>query len=351
MKTLELDLLHSYDSTEQTFFQRLPDRVPGPNELVVTILDPSIGAALSEGTGRLIKLKKVSLPPHLVRPRLLAALSGLPELCEVNRSMDYPLRRRYRPSPADIGGTWSFSVGSFAALHRLEFDASLDQAAALFTANHAPAILQELDLRVHGPGEDSSLCRFFSALSKRCPILQNLTVDLVKYTEAPNQVMTFNTLTHLFACNQLKDIEIKQLTATTFIMADIEQLSIAWPRLSRLVFTGYAYHARRTKLSTLSTLAKHLGSQIRIIGMAFTVDRVEMVNTGPMTERFELLGELDMMETCLPREDEPVVIGFLGLLCPRGVRITVERGILDDEDLDISERVADLHRLGIGGNI
>ncbi|KAI0683450.1 hypothetical protein BC835DRAFT_1423254 [Cytidiella melzeri] len=194
-------------------------------------------------------LNEVDLPPYLLSPTLVAALSAHPTLQKVTcitRPMRGPRDGKYSPWDGSLGfeldGPASCPAGRCSNMTHISLCTSLEVASDLLSEGFNPAALVSVNIMLRDLVKPSHVSTFTQQLSKRFSRLQRfrLSAPEVDFT-TPHQSaprMFWDSLRSLCKCSDMQDLEIFWHTVVIISNEEVQEIATSWPKLRRLVLEG-----------------------------------------------------------------------------------------------------------------
>ncbi|KAI0087768.1 hypothetical protein BDY19DRAFT_994663 [Irpex rosettiformis] len=194
-------------------------------------------------------LEEVDLPPYLLSPTLISALSAHPSLKRVTcvtRPARGPRGGKFSPWDGSLGidfdGPAPSPADRFSNLTHISLCTSLETASGLLSEGFSPGILVSVNIMLRDLVLPSQVLTFTRQLSARHARLQQFRLSAPEFDfstirqSAPR--MLWSSLRPLRDCSHIQDFEVFWHTIVIITNEDIMEISKSWPKLRRLVLEG-----------------------------------------------------------------------------------------------------------------
>jgi hypothetical protein len=264
--------------------------------------------------------------------------------------------------------------GAFPALHDLALTADPKKLSAFFTTSYNPSFITKLHissthLPIHGgvhTSETSDISTFISVVASRCPDLEDVCLDLIRYssdysdTPPLHHVISFDTLYPLSSCHSIRSFTISHEYSLSLDVHQVVELVQRWPNLTHLSLNPSPIQITPPilRIEVLVSLALHF-PDIQYLGLHIDCCREAIRALQPIWESkpFPMLGRLNVGLSPLSNWHVSMA-AYIGHLCPHipsietiipwerelhAKRSTIPNfvpGPLDEEDTSQVEEVA-----------
>ncbi|KAI0802041.1 hypothetical protein BC629DRAFT_1438589 [Irpex lacteus] len=196
-------------------------------------------------------LEEVDLPPYLLSPTLISALSTHPSLRRitcVTRPTRSPRGGKFSPWDGSLGidfnGPAPLPADRFSDLTHISLCAPLELASNLLSEGFSPNILISVNIMLRDLAEPGQVLSFAKQVSRRYTRLQQFRLSAPEFDfsntmhqrGAPR--LLWSSLRPLLECTDMQDFEVFWYTVVVITNDDIVEIAESWPKLRRLALEG-----------------------------------------------------------------------------------------------------------------
>ena len=197
----------------------------------------------------MLNLEEVDLPPYLLSPTLISALSthsSLRRISCVTRPTRGPRGGKFSPWDGSLGmdfdGPAPSPADRFSELTHISLSTSLETASGLFMEGFDPRTLVSINLMLRDLAEPSQILTFTRQLSARYTHLQQFRlsapeIDFSTIRQSAPRLL-WSSFRPLLNCAEMEAFEVFWHTVVVVTNEDIMDVSKRWPKLRLLALEG-----------------------------------------------------------------------------------------------------------------
>ena len=285
---------------------------------------------------------RVPYSVHLIEGDILELLRGLPHLKEVifpefflTSTIVSELSRKKHINIIqfksgfregfELEGEFSpiLEQGAFPVLQELEITARLGDMIRFMNADFSPINITSLFINTYIELEPEQLHTLLATLSKKCPLLFELYIQLLHVPAqlklVPAKQITFDTLRPVLSFPNLTTFELMHVYPVNITPEEIEELASRWPSLEHLCLNDepLVMHDFTLDLQSLIPFARHC-PKLLLLGLFMDASAT---NIHPMQELNPFTSLELLYVGTSPTGDPGAVAAFLSCLFPPGCQI------------------------------
>ncbi|KAH8109629.1 hypothetical protein DFH11DRAFT_1626028 [Phellopilus nigrolimitatus] len=321
----------------EDFFDEVTQRMPHLETIFLSVPDvwsvSEIEPCLNDFLLNMPRLKTLFTPIYFATSSIVTTLSKLPSLV----SIDFGYPPAYGSgSPVDVTPfSPELLPGSFPALMSLGLCATILDSSRFFENKIAPTTITSLHIHSPKPDADSTIGDFLCLISRTCPFLRSLSMNLISQATISNTALrntftgelldeiTLDTLIPITYLPELVNFKFSYHRPILLTDDDLEKLVSQMPRLEELRLCSdpiLMHFPSRLTLASLSSVAHHC-PRMRSLALYMNTRILEplpyLAKPGSLRPvRFQNIESINVGTSLIEVGDMLAIATFLGSLLP-----------------------------------